>query len=146
MVQNEGLCTGNEEVCIFVKHVNRSKRGIDKCILTLQLSYFLVSEDIGIRFLKKCKDYISWSAIAQFSPKDVHHGYAICFKYPSFKLFSQRYQPYSNRVFTDRHRTPYYRENIQGRVTVEVQLYRKSDENVYSDSIPFTYLPQIGNI
>nr|AEP33644.1 nuclear factor NF-kappa-B p105 subunit [Apostichopus japonicus] len=77
-------------------------------------------DDIEVRFFEvNSKGDLTWDRSADFGPTDVHRQYAIVF------------------------RTPVYRDgNIEKPVSVQVQLRRKSDNEV-SDPKPFTYHPPI---
>jgi nuclear factor NF-kappa-B p105 subunit len=58
----EGLCTGNEEILLFVNKVD--KKGIK------------------VRFFEHGSD---WEAFGEFSEKDVWHQYGISFRTPHFR-------------------------------------------------------------
>jgi hypothetical protein len=78
----EGLCTGNEEISIFVEKVNQSTRPYNyfnamKESLSQYNCHILFSDDIGIRFFQNVDQY-QWSAEAELTY--VHHGLAIAFK------------------------------------------------------------------
>nr|CAH0105788.1 unnamed protein product [Daphnia galeata] len=63
----QGLCTGNEEICIFVKK--------------------LIKDDIGILFFQNVGQY-QWRVEAEVTY--VHHGLAIAFKTPAY--YNQKIQ------------------------------------------------------
>ncbi|XP_077465257.1 nuclear factor NF-kappa-B p105 subunit isoform X2 [Stigmatopora argus] len=76
-------------------------------------------DDIQVRFFEEDDSGLTWEALGDFSPTDVHRQFAIVFK------------------------TPKYRDqNLQRPANVFVQLKRKSD-NETSEPKPFTYHPQI---
>ncbi|PIK44521.1 nuclear factor [Apostichopus japonicus] len=94
-----------------------SARGGDEVYL---LCDKVQKDDIEVRFFEvNSKGDLTWDRSADFGPTDVHRQYAIVF------------------------RTPVYRDgNIEKPVSVQVQLRRKSDNEV-SDPKPFTYHPPI---
>lgn len=67
------------------------------------------------------KDMV-WQAFGHFAESDVHHQYAIALRTP-----------------------PYYNKDIEEKVNVFVQLYRKSD-HCYSDPVPFHYKPRSSTV
>uniref|UniRef100_A0A4W6CPL9 Nuclear factor kappa B subunit 1 n=1 Tax=Lates calcarifer TaxID=8187 RepID=A0A4W6CPL9_LATCA len=80
---------------------------------------FVFADDIQVRFFEEDDSGLTWEALGDFSPTDVHRQFAIVFK------------------------TPKYRDqNLQKPTSVFVQLKRKSD-NETSEPKPFTYHPQI---
>ncbi len=95
MVKNEGLWTGNEEVCVLIKGLKEISVG--KLVkptnaklwlilrnVRINISSFLISllsEDVGILFFIKTGDYMPWSVDARFSPTDLHEKSAIVFKW-----------------------------------------------------------------
>ncbi|XP_067104131.1 nuclear factor NF-kappa-B p105 subunit [Osmerus mordax] len=99
MDRTAGCVTGGEEVYLLCDKVQK--------------------DDIQVRFYEEDDRGMTWEALGDFSPTDVHRQFAIVFK------------------------TPKYRDlNLQKPTSVFVQLKRKSD-NETSEPKPFTYHPQI---
>ncbi|XP_060935216.1 nuclear factor NF-kappa-B p105 subunit [Limanda limanda] len=99
MDRTAGCVTGGEEVYLLCDKVQK--------------------DDIQVRFYEEDDSGVTWEALGDFSPTDVHRQFAIVFK------------------------TPKYRDqNLQRPTSVFVQLKRKSD-NETSEPKPFTYHPQI---
>ncbi|XP_034453801.1 nuclear factor NF-kappa-B p105 subunit isoform X2 [Hippoglossus hippoglossus] len=99
MDRTAGCVTGGEEVYLLCDKVQK--------------------DDIQVRFYEEDDSAVTWEALGDFSPTDVHRQFAIVFK------------------------TPKYRDqNLQRPTSVFVQLKRKSD-NETSEPKPFTYHPQI---
>ncbi|XP_072251224.1 nuclear factor NF-kappa-B p105 subunit [Leuresthes tenuis] len=99
MDRTAGCVTGGEEVYLLCDKVQK--------------------DDIQVRFYEEDDSGLTWEAMGDFSPTDVHRQFAIVFK------------------------TPKYRDlNLQKPTSVFVQLKRKSD-NETSEPKPFTYHPQI---
>ncbi|XP_029918324.1 nuclear factor NF-kappa-B p105 subunit [Myripristis murdjan] len=99
MDRTAGCVTGGEEVYLLCDKVQK--------------------DDIQVRFYEEDDSGVTWEALGDFSPTDVHRQFAIVF------------------------RTPKYRDlNLQKPTSVFVQLKRKSD-NETSEPKPFTYHPQI---
>ncbi|KAM7418221.1 hypothetical protein PAMA_017738 [Pampus argenteus] len=99
MDRTAGCVTGGEEVYLLCDKVQK--------------------DDIQVRFYEEDDSGLTWEALGDFSPTDVHRQFAIVFK------------------------TPKYRDqNLQKPTPVFVQLKRKSD-NETSEPKPFTYHPQI---
>lgn len=99
MDRTAGCVTGGEEVYLLCDKVQK--------------------DDIQVRFYEEDENGLTWEALGDFSPTDVHRQFAIVFK------------------------TPKYRDlNLQKPTSVFVQLKRKSD-NETSEPKPFTYHPQI---
>ncbi|XP_055016060.1 nuclear factor NF-kappa-B p105 subunit [Boleophthalmus pectinirostris] len=99
MDRTAGCVTGGEEVYLLCDKVQK--------------------DDIQVRFYEEDNSGVTWQALGDFSPTDVHRQFAIVFK------------------------TPKYRDlNLQKPTSVFVQLKRKSD-NETSEPKPFTYHPQI---
>uniref|UniRef100_A0AAX7W8K4 RHD domain-containing protein n=1 Tax=Astatotilapia calliptera TaxID=8154 RepID=A0AAX7W8K4_ASTCA len=99
MDRTAGCVTGGEEVYLLCDKVQK--------------------DDIQVRFYEEDDSGLTWEALGDFSPTDVHRQFAIVFK------------------------TPKYRDqNLQKPTSVFVQLKRKSD-NETSEPKPFTYHPQI---
>ncbi|KAM4732684.1 nuclear factor NF-kappa-B p105 subunit [Anableps anableps] len=99
MDRTAGCVTGGEEVYLLCDKVQK--------------------DDIQVRFYEEDDSGMTWEAMGDFSPTDVHRQFAIVFK------------------------TPKYRDqNLQKPTSVFVQLKRKSD-NETSEPKPFTYHPQI---
>ncbi|XP_069387549.1 nuclear factor NF-kappa-B p105 subunit isoform X1 [Paralichthys olivaceus] len=99
MDRTAGCVTGGEEVYLLCDKVQK--------------------DDIQVRFYEEDDSGLTWEALGDFSPTDVHRQFAIVFK------------------------TPKYRDqNLQRPTSVFVQLKRKSD-NESSEPKPFTYHPQI---
>uniref|UniRef100_A0A8D3BX01 RHD domain-containing protein n=1 Tax=Scophthalmus maximus TaxID=52904 RepID=A0A8D3BX01_SCOMX len=99
MDRTAGCVTGGEEVYLLCDKVQK--------------------DDIQVRFYEEDDSGVTWEALGDFSPTDVHRQFAIVFK------------------------TPKYRDqNLQRPTSVFVQLKRKSD-NESSEPKPFTYHPQI---
>nr|WFF64115.1 nuclear factor kappa B [Trachinotus ovatus] len=99
MDRTAGCVTGGEEVYLLCDKVQK--------------------DDIQVRFYEEDDTGLTWEALGDFSPTDVHRQFAIVFK------------------------TPKYRDlNLQKPTSVFVQLKRKSD-NETSEPKPFTYHPQI---
>ncbi|KAJ0023526.1 hypothetical protein NQD34_003425 [Periophthalmus magnuspinnatus] len=99
MDRTAGCVTGGEEVYLLCDKVQK--------------------DDIQVRFYEEDNSGVTWEALGDFSPTDVHRQFAIVFK------------------------TPKYRDlNLQKPTSVFVQLKRKSD-NETSEPKPFTYHPQI---
>uniref|UniRef100_A0A7N6F869 RHD domain-containing protein n=1 Tax=Anabas testudineus TaxID=64144 RepID=A0A7N6F869_ANATE len=99
MDRTAGCVTGGEEVYLLCDKVQK--------------------DDIQVRFYEEDESGLTWEALGDFSPTDVHRQFAIVFK------------------------TPKYRDpNLQKPTSVFVQLKRKSD-NETSEPKPFTYHPQI---
>uniref|UniRef100_A0A673AWK6 RHD domain-containing protein n=1 Tax=Sphaeramia orbicularis TaxID=375764 RepID=A0A673AWK6_9TELE len=99
MDRTAGCVTGGEEVYLLCDKVQK--------------------DDIQVRFYEEDDAGLTWEALGDFSPTDVHRQFAIVFK------------------------TPKYRDqNLQKPTSVFVQLKRKSD-NETSEPKPFTYHPQI---
>uniref|UniRef100_A0AAV2KFX7 E2 ubiquitin-conjugating enzyme n=1 Tax=Knipowitschia caucasica TaxID=637954 RepID=A0AAV2KFX7_KNICA len=99
MDRTAGCVTGGEEVYLLCDKVQK--------------------DDIQVRFYEEGESGVTWEALGDFSPTDVHRQFAIVFK------------------------TPKYRDlNLQKPTSVLVQLKRKSD-NETSEPKPFTYHPQI---
>lgn len=99
MDRTAGCVTGGEEVYLLCDKVQK--------------------DDIQVRFYEEDESGLTWEALGDFSPTDVHRQFAIVFK------------------------TPKYRDlNLQKPTGVFVQLKRKSDHET-SDPKPFTYHPQI---
>ncbi|XP_041846458.1 LOW QUALITY PROTEIN: nuclear factor NF-kappa-B p105 subunit-like [Melanotaenia boesemani] len=99
MDRTAGCVTGGEEVYLLCDKVQK--------------------DDIQVRFYEEDETRVTWEAMGDFSPTDVHRQFAIVFK------------------------TPKYRDqNLQKPTSVFVQLKRKSD-NETSEPKPFTYHPQI---
>ncbi|XP_040903900.1 nuclear factor NF-kappa-B p105 subunit isoform X2 [Toxotes jaculatrix] len=99
MDRTAGCVTGGEEVYLLCDKVQK--------------------DDIQVRFFEEDDSGLTWEALGDFSPTDVHRQFAIVFK------------------------TPKYRDqNLQKPTSVFVQLKRKSD-NETSEPKPFTYHPQI---
>ncbi|XP_011491123.1 nuclear factor NF-kappa-B p105 subunit isoform X2 [Oryzias latipes] len=98
MDRTAGCVTGGEEVYLLCDKVQK--------------------DDIQVRFYEEDESGMTWEALGDFSPTDVHRQFAIVFK------------------------TPKYRDlNLQKPTSVFVQLKRKSD-NETSEPKPFTYHPQ----
>ncbi|XP_036069889.1 nuclear factor NF-kappa-B p105 subunit [Oryzias melastigma] len=98
MDRTAGCVTGGEEVYLLCDKVQK--------------------DDIQVRFYEEDESGLTWEALGDFSPTDVHRQFAIVFK------------------------TPKYRDlNLQKPTSVFVQLKRKSD-NETSEPKPFTYHPQ----
>ncbi|XP_035524895.1 LOW QUALITY PROTEIN: nuclear factor NF-kappa-B p105 subunit-like [Morone saxatilis] len=99
MDRTAGCVSGGEEVYLLCDKVQK--------------------DDIQVRFYEEDDTGLTWEALGDFSPTDVHRQFAIVFK------------------------TPKYRDqNLQKPTSVFVQLKRKSD-NETSEPKPFTYHPQI---
>nr|XP_040029094.1 nuclear factor NF-kappa-B p105 subunit isoform X2 [Gasterosteus aculeatus aculeatus] len=99
MDRTAGCVSGGEEVYLLCDKVQK--------------------DDIQVRFYEEDDSGLTWEAMGDFSPTDVHRQFAIVFK------------------------TPKYRDqNLQKPTSVLVQLKRKSD-NETSEPKPFTYHPQI---
>ncbi|XP_037635718.1 nuclear factor NF-kappa-B p105 subunit isoform X2 [Sebastes umbrosus] len=99
MDRTAGCVSGGEEVYLLCDKVQK--------------------DDIQVRFYEEDDSGMTWEALGDFSPTDVHRQFAIVFK------------------------TPKYRDlNLQKPTSVFVQLKRKSD-NETSEPKPFTYHPQI---
>ncbi|XP_068596492.1 nuclear factor NF-kappa-B p105 subunit [Brachionichthys hirsutus] len=99
MDRTAGCVSGGEEVYLLCDKVQK--------------------DDIQVRFYEENDSGLTWEALGDFSPTDVHRQFAIVFK------------------------TPKYRDqNLQKPTSVLVQLKRKSD-NETSEPKPFTYHPQI---
>uniref|UniRef100_A0A8C5CM22 RHD domain-containing protein n=1 Tax=Gadus morhua TaxID=8049 RepID=A0A8C5CM22_GADMO len=99
MDRTAGCVSGGEEVYLLCDKVQK--------------------DDILVRFYEEDETGMTWEAMGDFSPTDVHRQFAIVFK------------------------TPKYRDlNLQKSTSVFVQLKRKSD-NETSDPKPFTYYPLI---
>uniref|UniRef100_A0A8C6KDS5 Nuclear factor kappa B subunit 1 n=1 Tax=Nothobranchius furzeri TaxID=105023 RepID=A0A8C6KDS5_NOTFU len=99
MDRTAGCVTGGEEVYLLCDKVQK--------------------DDIQVRFYEEDESGLTWEALGDFSPTDVHRQFAIVFK------------------------TPKYRDqNLQKPTSVFVQLKRKSD-NETSEPKPFTYHPQV---
>uniref|UniRef100_A0A3Q4AM93 RHD domain-containing protein n=1 Tax=Mola mola TaxID=94237 RepID=A0A3Q4AM93_MOLML len=99
MDRTAGCVSGGEEVYLLCDKVQK--------------------DDIQVRFYEEEESGLTWEALGDFSPTDVHRQFAIVFK------------------------TPKYRDqNLQKPTSVFVQLKRKSD-NETSEPKPFTYHPQI---
>nr|XP_061793348.1 nuclear factor NF-kappa-B p105 subunit-like [Nerophis lumbriciformis] len=99
MDRTAGCVSGGEEVYLLCDKVQK--------------------DDIQVRFFEEDDSGLTWEALGDFSPTDVHRQFAIVFK------------------------TPKYRDqNLQRPANVFVQLKRKSD-NETSEPKPFTYHPQI---
>uniref|UniRef100_A0A8C3A7N8 Nuclear factor kappa B subunit 1 n=1 Tax=Cyclopterus lumpus TaxID=8103 RepID=A0A8C3A7N8_CYCLU len=99
MDRTAGCVSGGEEVYLLCDKVQK--------------------DDIQVRFFEEDNSGVTWEALGDFSPTDVHRQFAIVFK------------------------TPKYRDqNLQKPTSVFVQLKRKSD-NETSEPKPFTYHPQI---
>ncbi|XP_041653722.1 nuclear factor NF-kappa-B p105 subunit [Cheilinus undulatus] len=99
MDRTAGCVSGGEEVYLLCDKVQK--------------------DDIQVRFYEEDESGLTWEALGDFSPTDVHRQFAIVFK------------------------TPKYRDqNLQKPTSVFVQLKRKSD-NETSEPKPFTYHPQI---
>ncbi|TKS65039.1 NF-kappa-B p105 subunit Nuclear factor of kappa light polypeptide gene enhancer in B-cells 1 Nuclear factor [Collichthys lucidus] len=99
MDRTAGCVSGGEEVYLLCDKVQK--------------------DDIQVRFYEEDDNGLTWEALGDFSPTDVHRQFAIVFK------------------------TPKYRDqNLQRPTSVFVQLKRKSD-NETSEPKPFTYHPQI---
>uniref|UniRef100_A0A671UBP0 Nuclear factor kappa B subunit 1 n=1 Tax=Sparus aurata TaxID=8175 RepID=A0A671UBP0_SPAAU len=99
MDRTAGCVSGGEEVYLLCDKVQK--------------------DDIQVRFFEEDDTGLTWEALGDFSPTDVHRQFAIVFK------------------------TPKYRDqNLQKPTSVFVQLKRKSD-NETSEPKPFTYHPQI---
>nr|XP_057920400.1 nuclear factor NF-kappa-B p105 subunit [Doryrhamphus excisus] len=99
MDRTAGCVSGGEEVYLLCDKVQK--------------------DDIQVRFYEEDDSGVTWEALGDFSPTDVHRQFAIVFK------------------------TPKYRDqNLQKPTSVFVQLKRKSD-NETSEPKPFTYHPQI---
>ncbi|TMS17194.1 hypothetical protein E3U43_001263 [Larimichthys crocea] len=99
MDRTAGCVSGGEEVYLLCDKVQK--------------------DDIQVRFYEEDDTGLTWEALGDFSPTDVHRQFAIVFK------------------------TPKYRDqNLQRPTSVFVQLKRKSD-NETSEPKPFTYHPQI---
>ncbi|XP_070692423.1 nuclear factor NF-kappa-B p105 subunit [Pempheris klunzingeri] len=99
MDRTAGCVSGGEEVYLLCDKVQK--------------------DDIQVRFYEEDDTGVTWEALGDFSPTDVHRQFAIVFK------------------------TPKYRDqNLQKPTSVFVQLKRKSD-NETSEPKPFTYHPQI---
>ncbi|XP_078116114.1 nuclear factor NF-kappa-B p105 subunit isoform X1 [Sander vitreus] len=99
MDRTAGCVSGGEEVYLLCDKVQK--------------------DDIQVRFYEEDDSGLTWEALGDFSPTDVHRQFAIVFK------------------------TPKYRDlNLQKPTSVFVQLKRKSD-NETSEPKPFTYHPQI---
>ncbi|KAG7270189.1 hypothetical protein CRUP_016023 [Coryphaenoides rupestris] len=99
MDRTAGCVTGGEEVYLLCDKVQK--------------------DDILVRFFEEDDDGITWEAMGDFSPTDVHRQFAIVFKTPKYKDLS-----------------------LQKPTSVFVQLKRKSD-NETSEAKPFTYYPLI---
>jgi len=91
---------------------------------------------------------VTWSAFADFTELDVHHQYAIAFRYSLLlKMFIVILVLFNNSLisfffFFFNSRTPPYRDqNIQSAVPVQFQLYRPSNEDVSEPKL-FTYTPR----
>ncbi|XP_070819329.1 nuclear factor NF-kappa-B p105 subunit [Chaetodon trifascialis] len=99
MDRTAGCVSGGEEVYLLCDKVQK--------------------DDIQVRFYEEDDSGLTWEALGDFSPTDVHRQFAIVFK------------------------TPKYRDqNLQKPTSVFVQLKRRSD-NETSEPKPFTYHPQI---
>ncbi|XP_041799441.1 nuclear factor NF-kappa-B p105 subunit [Chelmon rostratus] len=99
MDRTAGCVSGGEEVYLLCDKVQK--------------------DDILVRFYEEDDSGLTWEALGDFSPTDVHRQFAIVFK------------------------TPKYRDqNLQKPTSVFVQLKRRSD-NETSEPKPFTYHPQI---
>uniref|UniRef100_H3CAH8 Nuclear factor kappa B subunit 1 n=1 Tax=Tetraodon nigroviridis TaxID=99883 RepID=H3CAH8_TETNG len=99
MDRTAGCVSGGEEVYLLCDKVQK--------------------DDIQVRFYEEDDSGLTWEALGDFSPTDVHRQFAIVFK------------------------TPKYRDqNLQKPTSVFVQLKRKSD-NETSEPKPFTYHPQV---
>ncbi|XP_061747876.1 nuclear factor NF-kappa-B p105 subunit isoform X2 [Nerophis ophidion] len=99
MDRTAGCVSGGEEVYLLCDKVQK--------------------DDIQVRFYEEDDSGVTWEALGDFSPTDVHRQFAIVFK------------------------TPKYRDqNLKKATSVFVQLKRKSD-NETSEPKPFTYHPQI---
>ncbi|XP_077429538.1 nuclear factor NF-kappa-B p105 subunit [Vanacampus margaritifer] len=99
MDRTAGCVSGGEEVYLLCDKVQK--------------------DDIQVRFFEEDDSGLTWEALGDFSPTDVHRQFAIVFK------------------------TPKYRDqNLQKPTSVLVQLKRKSDSET-SEPKPFTYHPQI---
>ncbi|XP_051921870.1 nuclear factor NF-kappa-B p105 subunit isoform X2 [Hippocampus zosterae] len=99
MDRTAGCVSGGEEVYLLCDKVQK--------------------DDILVRFFEEDDSGLTWEALGDFSPTDVHRQFAIVFK------------------------TPKYRDqNLQKPTPVMVQLKRKSDSET-SEPKPFTYHPQI---
>uniref|UniRef100_A0A3Q2XCG0 Nuclear factor kappa B subunit 1 n=1 Tax=Hippocampus comes TaxID=109280 RepID=A0A3Q2XCG0_HIPCM len=99
MDRTAGCVSGGEEVYLLCDKVQK--------------------DDIQVRFFEEDDSGLTWEALGDFSPTDVHRQFAIVFK------------------------TPKYRDqNLQKPTPVMVQLKRKSDSET-SEPKPFTYHPQI---
>ncbi|KAM9795569.1 nuclear factor NF-kappa-B p105 subunit [Neosynchiropus ocellatus] len=100
MDRTAGCVSGGEEVYLLCDKVQK--------------------DDIQVQFYEEDDSgYVTWQALGDFSPTDVHRQFAIVFK------------------------TPKYRDqNLQRPAPVFVQLRRKSDGET-SEPKPFTYHPQI---
>ncbi|XP_054453388.1 nuclear factor NF-kappa-B p105 subunit [Anoplopoma fimbria] len=99
MDRTAGCVSGGEEVYLLCDKVQK--------------------DDIQVRFYEEDDSGVTWEALGDFSPTDVHRQFAIVFK------------------------TPKYRDqNLLKPTSVFVQLKRKSD-NETSEPKPFTYHPQI---
>ncbi|XP_056138429.1 nuclear factor NF-kappa-B p105 subunit isoform X2 [Lampris incognitus] len=99
MDRTAGCVTGGEEVYLLCDKVQK--------------------DDIQVRFYEEDDTGLTWEALGDFSPTDVHRQFAIVFKTPKYKNL-----------------------NLQQPTSVFVQLKRKSD-NETSEPKPFTYHPQI---
>ncbi|XP_075993589.1 nuclear factor NF-kappa-B p105 subunit isoform X2 [Genypterus blacodes] len=99
MDHTAGCVSGGEEVYLLCEKVQK--------------------DDIQVRFFEEDDSGVTWEALGDFSPTDVHRQFAIVFK------------------------TPKYRDlNLQKPTSVFVQLKRTSD-NEMSEPKPFIYHPQI---
>ncbi|XP_056899453.1 nuclear factor NF-kappa-B p105 subunit isoform X1 [Takifugu flavidus] len=99
MDRTAGCVSGGEEVYLLCDKVQK--------------------DDIQVRFYEEADSGLTWEALGDFSPTDVHRQFAIVFK------------------------TPKYRDqNLQKPTSVFVQLKRKSD-NETSEPKSFTYHPQV---
>ncbi|XP_037118525.1 nuclear factor NF-kappa-B p105 subunit [Syngnathus acus] len=99
MDRTAGCVSGGEEVYLLCDKVQK--------------------DDIQVRFFEEDDSGVTWEALGDFSPTDVHRQFAIVFKTPK-----------------------YHDQNLQKPTQVFVQLKRKSDSET-SEPKPFTYHPQI---
>lgn len=81
------------------------------------------TENIQVRFYELDDDEnVVWEDFGKFAESDVHHQYAIALRTP-----------------------PYHNRDIETKVQVFVQLFRKSD-HCFSASLPFHYKPRSSTV
>ncbi|CAF89768.1 unnamed protein product [Tetraodon nigroviridis] len=120
MDRTAGCVSGGEEVYLLCDKVQKGEeRPASRGRAGLFSATCCLADDIQVRFYEEDDSGLTWEALGDFSPTDVHRQFAIVFK------------------------TPKYRDqNLQKPTSVFVQLKRKSD-NETSEPKPFTYHPQV---